>query len=864
MTLLRRAALRFHLRHPLQLLLSILGVALGVALVVSIDLAIGSARAAFRASSEAISGRSTHQVLGGGSGVPDTLAGAIRRAFPGSVGAAPVVEGYALSPRLPGRALRILGVDPFSEAPVRPFLGEVGGLEFPRLLTTPAGILLGVATAAEAGVVPGDTLPLRLMGREVAAPVLGILDPADPLAREGVADLLLMDIAQAQLLLAEPGLSRIDLVLPDGAAGEEALRRIRSLLPPGTQLQPTGARTEMMADMTRAFDLNLTALSLLALVFGMFLIYNTMTFAVVRRRRTFGTLRALGVTRAELLRGILGEAALLGGLGAVAGVLLGIVLGEGLVGLVTRTINDLWFVVRVEEAVLSPGALLKGGVLGIGATLLASLPPAWEATSVTPRSALLRSGIEERARGFVPRAAVAGALLLAVGGAVLLLPSRRVGVAFAGLFPVLIGIALLVPGATVLSMRALRPPLSRVAGILGSLAARGVSGSLSRTAPAMAALVIAVSVTVGLGIMISSFRGSVVRWLDGTLQADVYLSPPEVLANRSEGTLPPELAGAIGALPGVQGVSTYRGREFATSRYGLVRVVALDLHPLGEGAIHFLEGEPERARSAFRAGEGIWISEPFAFRHDVSLGESLVLDTETGERALPVAGIFRDYGSDRGVVMMDRALYDQLWTDRGITSIGVFGAPVEGDRTGGPGGDTLGVGPGTLEASIREVVAAQGGEGIQVRSNRTLRELSLEVFDRTFAITGVLRALAFIVAFIGILSALMALQLERERELGVLRANGMTPGQLRRLITTQTGLMGLVAGVLAIPSGILLATVMIHVVNRRSFGWTLDMELGPALLLQSVALAVAGALLAGVYPALRMSRTSPAAALRGE
>ena len=213
-----------------------------------------------------------------------------------------------------------------------------------------------------------------------------------------------------------------------------------------------------------------------------------------------------------------------------------------------------------------------------------------------------------------------------------------------------------------------------------------------------------------------------------------------------------------------------------------------------------------------------------------------------------MTAVFRDYGSEQGVVMMARTTYDSLWTDSGITSLGVFAEP-------GVDADDL----------ARELALATGvGSEVVIRSNRTLRALSLEVFDRTFAITAVLRGLAFIVAFIGVLSALMALQLERVRELGVLRANGLTPGQVWQLVTTQTGLMGLVAGILAMPAGVVLAAVMIHVVNRRSFGWTLEMELGPGLLGQSLLLAVAGALLAGIYPAWRMARTSPAEALREE
>lgn len=204
--------------------------------------------------------------------------------------------------------------------------------------------------------------------------------------------------------------------------------------------------------------------------------------------------------------------------------------------------------------------------------------------------------------------------------------------------------------------------------------------------------------------------------------------------------------------------------------------------------------------------------------------------------------------------MMARSLYDEYWDDPDISSLGVF------MEEGAVGEE--------VAAAIRRASMTREGEEVRspvvVRSNRELREASLEVFDRTFAITRVLRLLAFGVAFIAVLSALMALQLERKREMGVLRANGMTPSQMWRLITTQTGLMGLVAGVLAIPAGLVLAVVMIFVINRRSFGWSLDMIVSPDILLQAAGLALIGALLAGVYPAWRMARTSPAEALREE
>ncbi len=843
MSLLRRASSRWLVRHPGQLVLTVAGVAMGVAVVVAIDLAIQSAREAFRLSTEAVAGRATHRVEGGPGGLAPAVFThlrvdlALRRS-------APVVEGYASTPRLPGVALRLLGVDPFSERPFRPWVatGE-GGPAMSVLLTQPDAVVLSRGMAERASLEVGDTFPLVVQGRSHRAVLAGLLTPTDRLGRQGLSDVVLADVATAQNLVGlGDRLSAIDLILDSVPAS-----RVEAELPPGVVLRPVGTRTDALEGMLKAFDLNLTALSLLALVFGMFLIYNAMTFSVVQRRGLLGALRAIGVTRGEILAMVGSEAVLTGAMGVILGLLGGVILGRGLVRLVTRTVNDLYFVVSVEGLSVPPGVLLKGAAMGLGATLLAALPAVWEAVGSPPRATLTRSVVEERVRRLVPMAAALGSGTGAVGGLLLILPSRSVVLSFAGLFGILLGIALLTPLATVLLVRVVTPLLGRTVGILGTMAARGVAAALSRTAPAMAALVVAVAVTVGLGVMISSFRSTVARWLDHTLQADVYVSPPSPVASRADGSLDPGVVERLTSAPFLAGVSTYRGVEMETE-YGVTRVVALDLDPRGERAFRFLEGRPGEAFTAFRSGGGLLVSEPFAYRQRLQVGDSVRLPTRAGERAFPVAGVFSDYGSDQGVVMMARATWSRHFDDPGVTSLGLFLA--------------AGVDSEAAVDSLRALVGPD--QAVVIRSNQALRQGSLQVFDRTFAITAVLRALAFAVAFIGVLSALMALQLERGRELGVLRANGLTPGQVWALVTTQTGVLGLVAGVLAVPAGLVLAAVMIFVVNRRSFGWTLTMTVGPDVLLQAVGLAVAGALLAGLYPAWRMARTSPALALRSE
>jgi putative ABC transport system permease protein len=372
--------------------------------------------------------------------------------------------------------------------------------------------------------------------------------------------------------------------------------------------------------------------------------------------------------------------------------------------------------------------------------------------------------------------------------------------------------------------------------------------SLSRTAVAIAALVVAVSVTVGVGVMIASFRQTVVRWLEMSLQADVFVSAPTRAGGFSGAAIDPEVARRAAALAGVAQVNSIR-RVAIPSASGPVRLVVIGTTLKGIGRTFELkDGQPGQAWPAFQDGGTVLVSEPFAHRTGTKRGGTIRLRTEHGDRDFAVAGVYYDYASDRGIVLMSRRTYLRWWNDPGLSGFSLYL---------GPGAD-----PDRVVELLRRTIGAE--QGLSIQSNRALKKISLEIFDRTFLITGVLRLLAGFVAFIGVLSSLMALQLERARELGVLRANGMTPGQVWQLVTTQTGLMGLAAGLLSLPVGLTLAAIMIYVVNRRSFGWTIRMELGPQILLEALALALAAALLAGLYPAFRMARTSPALALREE
>ena len=371
--------------------------------------------------------------------------------------------------------------------------------------------------------------------------------------------------------------------------------------------------------MTAAFRTNLTALSLLALVVGMFLIYNSMTFSVVQRRPLFGTLRCLGVTRGEIGVLVLGEAVMVGALGSLLGLALGVILGQGAVQAVTQTINDLYFVVTVRGIAIPVASLAKGAVAGVFATVAAAALPAWEATTVSPRQALTRSGLEETARRLVPLTALAGAYRdcswrRAVGSPHE--PSaaqESLAVSFAGIFSLTIGFALLAPAFTLIFSRLVAAPAQAVFGVLGRMAPRSVTGALSRTAVAVAALMVAVSVTIGVGLMVGSFRTTVVSWLGQTLWGDLYVSAPSLTATRSSAPLDPRVIDVVSGWPGAQRWDLLRSVDVA-SPDGPVAVSAVSDEDFTAPRI-FIATDGGRAAAANAVKNGaVLASEPLANR----------------------------------------------------------------------------------------------------------------------------------------------------------------------------------------------------------------------------------------------------------
>lgn len=837
-----RSLFNAHRQHPSQALLVLAGLALSIAVVVAIDLTIASARSAFELSRQALGGQASHQLLAEGGFVTEAdyvqlkLAHDLRRAVP-------VLEGSAVAAG-EQRRVQVLGVDPVAEAGVRPWVGQAlgspgAGVEddssggaLPRLLGRADVAMLPEALATVLGVSAGDVLTLRSGGQSTTLEVVAVL-PADR-TPQGAEELVLMDIPAAQRVLGRPGqLSRVDLVVDDADAA-----RLAATLPVGMEVAATLERDAALGSISGAFETNLRALSLLALLVGVFLVFQTLGFMALRRRGLIGLWRAMGVSRGELAWLFLAEALVLGLVAGLMGMALGVLIAGQLLETVTRTYNDLYYRVAVGQLAMSPGVFVKAGALALGGALVGAAWPLRDALSVPPLANLRRTGQALSTARRVRRGLWPALGLMLAAGLVLWLAPPTLGVAFVAIFAMLMAALGLVPalalGLLVLAERVLGPRLP----VLGRLLISGTRLGLDRTGIALAALALAIATLIGMGTMIHSFREGVSDWISLSLQADLYLSHPS-----GEDGLPSGLPERLLAIDGVEALTLNRRRS-VMAEDGPMAVLAVDMPARGIDGYDFVEGSPEAAWAGLQAGE-LLVSEPLATRLGLVVGDRFALPTPDGPVSRRIAAVYRDYTSSQGVATLSRADYLQLYDDPRINAIGVY---AEAGRAG------------ALADAVRAEVGT--GEGVSLVTAQAIREETLRVFQRTFAVTDLLRLLAGVIAVVAVLGALLALQLERLREVVLMRAIGVGAAALARLQLWQAMMLGGLAGMLAIPLGVMLAALLIRIINRRSFGWSMPLELPLGQIAFAVGLALAASLVAGLLPARRAARMPLAPTLR--
>jgi putative ABC transport system permease protein len=830
-----RQSARGLMRHPVLLLLNVLSIALGVAVFLAIQIANRSANESFRAGVELVAGRANLEVRGS---LDETLFPKIAH-LDGVRSATPLVEGVVTLPEHPGEYLRIVGVDPFSGAELRTFelLGaDRAKIDLESWLSQPDAIAVSREYAERVMPKVGSQIRVQAGGTQRELRPVFVIEPATASGDPRVAA---MDIGWAQELLHQQGRLTTILLLADSGKLDAVHDTIRQLVPADVEVASPARRSAQIESMLSAFQLNLTALSLVSVLVGAFLIYNTISASVVRRRTEIGILRALGASRAEVRLLFLGEAAVSGIVGSVVGAVLALPLAGALSAPLTQTIRTLYILTSVERLYLSPWQFAEAIAVGLGAALLASWVPASEAARANPAQALHPGAMIEPPARISRRwlAAALGLLLVSAGIGWATLHFHVPPLGFVSALCVLAGFSLLVPEALRICARALQggPRYLR-------LAAMNLFRAMHRNAVTVAALAAAIAMTVSISVMIHSFRTSVNDWIDSTLVDDLFISPAE---HDSNAALPAEAEPWLATQPGVKHLAT-RTDTTVSFREDLVEMAVLS--GTAPRSIRLLGPDEEQQFQSFLDRDTVIVSEPFASRFGVRRGERIELRTPGGPQSFRVAGVFQDYARSNGLIMIPRKTFEQHWHPLAVQSVAL---------TLGSAAD-----PEALGEAFRKRFVAQGP--FSIYSNRALRAKIFDIFDQTFAVTLVLRAISVLVAAAGVTLSLLILAAEREREIGVLRTIGASRAQVVGLFLHEAGLIGLVASIVGLASGACLAMVLTWVVNKAFFGWTIQLSYPPGTLLATPLWIIPVAVLAALLPAWRAACQPPARAVRFE
>ncbi|NIP29776.1 MAG: FtsX-like permease family protein [Candidatus Dadabacteria bacterium] len=840
-------------KHILQNILLILGIAFGVALIVSVDIANESSNRAFSVSKEILSTKTTHSILGTYSDFDEQIYQDLKLKL-GIDNMAPIVQDYVNLLDADGQAVKLLGTDFFAdlvfyERAYSP-LSNISQDKINKLLTKPGTGLISSQLAQNKGIEIGTKLKAIYGSKIINIEIIGVIDSTTDQISDSFGGLILTDISTAQMLLGKLGvLSQIDLFIEvDTSEGNELIRSIQDYLPTGIHIKNEDMLLGSARNLTRSFELNLTALSLLALFVGVFLIYNIVSFSVVQRRYIIGTLRSIGATRRQIFKMILVETLIIGITGSIAGLFFGILLGRSIVNMVTRSINDLYFTLTVTSFTLSIETLVKGILAGLLAVIIAALIPAYEASRFRPINILRRSALESIFIKYIRLLSIIGIILLLLGYLLIIAPTKSLLLSLISVFLILFGFSFLVPLCTTLLMWLFSIMLSPI-GLIGRLPPRNIIRSTSRTSVAIASLTIAIAVILSISIMIGSFRSTVVNWLDSALTADIFISMYSTNISSQVG-LDSQIIDEISNIPGVLKVASVTRLLYDSEDYGIFNIVAVTKDLAAENRDFIWRKSNNADIWEHMKTDSILISESFSYRNNINPGENMILNLQTdrGARDFQVAGIYYDYGAQGGVILVSDDLYRTLWNDNKITSLGVYA---------------------TKDQDIEKLAHLLRADlsnysNLSIRSNDNLKKSAINTFDRTFTVTSALRLLIAIVAFLSVLSALMALQLERSREFGVYRAIGMTVLQLRGMLLFENGLIGIASGLFSIPLGLVISLILIYVVNLRSFGWTLNFILEPRYFIEAIGIALAASIAAGLYPCYLIGKVDIGKLIREE
>ncbi|MBI3045488.1 MAG: ABC transporter permease [Betaproteobacteria bacterium] len=802
--------------NPGRFLLAIAAIALGVALGVAVHLINSSALNEFELAARHLAGEADLVVRGPRAGFDEALYPRLAR-LPQVEAANPAVE---LEVPLAGRqdSLRIIGFDPLRAAQVQPsLLPERAGIVLD--LFDADAILLSPAAAEWLHLKAGDPLAVQVGTRKVPLKVAGLLPRGAYRQRVGV-----MDVATAQWRLERLGrLNRIDLRLKPGTDVAAFRRELQAMLPAGVHAVAPDTEGERAAILTRAYRLNLDMLALVALFTGAFLVFSAQVLAALRRRAQLALLRALGVTRGALAVGLVAEGAAIGAIGSLFGVVLGYAVARYALSVVGADLGAGYFRGIAASLNAEPQALARFFTLGVLFAVLGAAAPAWQAARRPPARAL-RAGDEEEGLRKVHTLWWGVALL--VSGMLLAAAPAMNGLPIAGYIAIgliLLGAVLVMPQLTGACLARLPSPAHAAAGI----AIAQLKATPRQVALSVAAIVISFSLMVSMLIMVGSFRGSLETWLERMLPADLYLRAARF--GETAFFTPAEQA-RIAATPGVGRVEFVRAQTLllAPERPPLT-LLAGPVDAGDPGSVLPLTAPARTTRP--EEPPPVWVSEVAADFYGFRTGDRVQLPIGDAPRLYTIAGVWRDYARQNGAIAINRGTYVKVTGDTLVNDAAVWLAP--------------GASVTHVQRGLRERLP--DAARLEIATTREMRDLSLGAFDRTFAITYALEIAAILIGLFGVSVSFSAQALARRREFGVLRHLGMTRRGIGTLLGCEGTLVAALGTAFGLAAGCGVGLILIHVVNRQSFHWSMELHVSWLPIAGLAALIVAAAAVTAVW-----------------
>ncbi|MEE2987565.1 MAG: FtsX-like permease family protein [Nitrospinota bacterium] len=843
--------LRPLVRDPFRSAITVFGVAIGVAVFLSIRLANQQTMASFQESVDLVLGRANAIIHADGMPFDETVFAKLHplREW---MKAYPVIEGYG-EEMSSGEVVEILGTDLLQDSGIRDYSLKTVEPDLKGLLPLimdPNGIIIPERFIPGTHFQPGDKARFLVFGKEQTLNVNAVLENRG-LAKALNGNFALMDIAAAQYVFGKTGkLDRIDVEFLQDKDFDRMKKKLSEVLPDFLRIDRPERKSRQVEKMLSAFQYNLTALSFVSLLVALYLIYNMIALSVVRRRVEIGTLRAMGATPLLIAAIFFLEAGILGTAGSVLGIWLGQYFAQFSLDAVSLTVNNLYTPSYAREVEFEWSQSLPYLIFGIVLSFISALIPAWDAASTPPTHVMRRGSYDLkifRGNRNLNRSAV---LVLIAAGVCSQLPSINhfPYFGFFSVFLIILGLSLLSPSALLLGRNLTRGLCRNLFGGEGLLASMNLSQNVGRNSLAVSSLAIAFMMVISMSIMVHSFRQTVIVWIGQTLQADLFIRLAGGRDIDYQYTLPSDAVENLKNIEGVAEVDLFRAIDITYNDRPVVLATgdfsALSRH----GNLVIKEGPPAQELDRVMVGhDRAIVSEAFTLKHRVDLGDPLTMNTPAGTMNLEIAAIYYDYSRERGYVVIDRTTFLKYYRDSNINSFVIY----LGDKS-------------KLETVRKQVIEILGEYKLVVRSNSELKKDVLYIFDKTFAITYSLEVIAIGVAVLGLFNTLISLILERRREIGILRFIGAFKYQVKRMILIEAGILGLIGSAMGIVAGIIVSYILIFVINKQSFGWTIQVFYPFKFIVLTTLVFWIVSWSAGLYPARIAARLNPMQAVRAE